>query len=167
MSTPTNKAELLEMMEHSYTAFEALLAPLSEAQLTESGVSGDWSLKDILAHLATWQGRAAQIFEAAQHNQQPQLTPSIKTDEEIDQFNNTTFAANRSRPLAEVKQDFHASYQQLLAATEALGEGDLFDPGRFAWMEGNALWTTAEGDTFGHYNEHKPAIEAWLTRQLL
>lgn len=167
MSTPTNKAELLEMMERGYTAFEALLAPLSEAQLTESGVSGDWSLKDILVHLATWQGRAAQILEAAQRNEQPQLTPSIKTDEEMDQFNNTTFAANRSRPLAEVKQDFHASYQQLLAATEALGEVDLFDPGRFAWMKGNALWTTAEGDTFGHYDEHKPAIEAWLARQLL
>ncbi|GHO61289.1 hypothetical protein KSC_001810 [Ktedonobacter sp. SOSP1-52] len=44
------------MMERGYTAFEAFLAPLSEAQLTESGVSGDWSLKDILVHLATDKG---------------------------------------------------------------------------------------------------------------
>ncbi|EFH84799.1 ClbS/DfsB family four-helix bundle protein [Ktedonobacter racemifer] len=165
MSPPTNKAELLEMMECGYTAFEAFLAPLSEAQLTESGVSGDWSLKDILVHLATWQGRAAQILEAAQRNEQPQLTPSIKTDEEVDQFNHATFAANRSRPPVEVKQDFHASYQQILAATEALSEEDLFDPGHFAWMKGNALWTVAKGDTFGHYDEHKPTIEAWLARQ--
>ena len=167
MSTPTNKAEVLEMMERGYTAFEALLAPLSEVQLTEPGVSGDWSLKDILVHIATWQGRAAQILEAAQRNEQPQLTPPIKTEEEMDQFNNATFAANRSRPLAEVKQDFHTSYQQLLAATRALDEADLLDPGRFAWMKGNALWKTVEGDSFGHYDEHRPAIEAWLARQRL
>jgi hypothetical protein len=165
MADPTDKTELLETMQSSYAAFEALLAPLSETQLTAPDVSGEWSIKDILVHLATWQGRAAEILEAAQRNEQPQLNPPIKTDEEMDRFNDATFAANCSRPLVEVKQNFHVSYQRLQAAVEALSENALFDPQHFAWTKEQPLWRTAEGDTFGHYQEHAPIIEAWLTRQ--
>ena len=162
MPNPTNKIELLAKMQRGHAAFEALLAPLSAAQLTEPDVSGDWSIKDILVHLATWQERAAQSLEAARRGEQPQLTPTIKNDEEMNRFNDTTFAANHSRPLAEVQQDFRTSYQRLLAATEMLSETDLFEQGRFSWMKGNVLWAVVEGDTFGHYNEHQPVIEAWL-----
>ncbi|QBD75087.1 ClbS/DfsB family four-helix bundle protein [Ktedonosporobacter rubrisoli] len=165
MPDPTNKAELLEMVEESYAAFEALLAPLSEAQLSEAALSNGWSLKDILAHLAAWHYRAAQVIEAAQRNEQAQLTPSTKTDEEVDQFNHATFVANRSRPLAEVRKDFRSSYQRLLAATKALSEAALFEPEYFSWMKGTAFWQVVKGDTFGHYAEHKPDIEAWLARQ--
>lgn len=164
MADPTTKAELLEMMQHGYTTFEALLAPLSAAQLTEPGVSGDWSIKDILVHLATWQGRAAQILEAAGRNEKAQLDPPVSNDEEMNRFNDATFAANRSRPLAQAQQDFRTSYQRLRAATEALSEEDLFEQDRFAWLKGRAPWTVAEGDTFGHYDEHRTVIEAWLQR---
>ena len=62
-----------------------------------------------------------------------------------------------------MQNDFRTSYQQLLADAEALSETDLFDPNRFPWMKGTALWQLIEGDTYGHYDEHKSAIEAWLS----
>ena len=165
MADPTNKTELLETMQSSYAAFEALLAPLSEAQLTVPDVHGEWSIKDVLVHLATWQGRAAEILEAAQRNEQPQLNPPIKTDEEMDHFNDAVFAAKRSYPLLDARQDFRASYQRLQAVVEVLSEDALFDPQHFAWTKEQPLWRTVEGDTFGHYEEHAPMIEAWLARQ--
>jgi hypothetical protein len=165
MSDPTNKTELLDTMQRSFAAFEALLAPLSAAQLTTPNVHGEWSIKDVLVHLATWQGRAAEIMEAAQRNEQPQLNPSIKTDEDMNLFNDAVFAANRSYPLVEARQDFRVSYQRLQAAVEALSEEALFDSQRFAWTKEQPLWRTAEGDTFGHYEEHAPVIEKWLANQ--
>lgn len=165
MADPTNKAELLQEMQSSFAAFECLLAPLSEAQLTEPDVHGEWSIKDVLVHLATWQGRAAAILEAAQRDVQPQLDPPIKTDEEMNRFNDTVFATNRSYPLASARQDFRASYQRLQTAVEALSEEQLFDSQRFAWTKSQPLWRTAEGDTFGHYAEHVPVIEKWLASQ--
>ena len=165
MSEPTNKTELLQTMQSGYAAFEALLAPLSEAQLIAPNVHGEWSIKDVLVHLATWQGRASEILEAAQRNEQPQLNPSIKTDEEMNRFNDAVFAANRSYPLVEARQDFRVSYQRLHAAVEALSEEALFDPRRFAWTKEQPLWRTVEGDTFGHYEEHAPVIEKWLASQ--
>lgn len=164
MAGPTTKAELLEMMQRSYTDFEALLAPLSAAQLTAPGVSGDWSIKDILVHLAAWQERAASIVEAAGRNERVQLDPPVSNDEEMNRFNDATFAANRSRPLAQAQQDFRTSYQRLHAATEALNEEDLFNSTRFAWRNGHALWETVKDNTYGHYDEHRTVIVAWLQR---
>ncbi|HEY4384036.1 MAG TPA: DinB family protein, partial [Ktedonobacteraceae bacterium] len=52
---PANKAELLTHIQAEYDRFEALLASLSEEQMTIPGVNGTWSVKDNLAHLTTWQ----------------------------------------------------------------------------------------------------------------
>lgn len=164
MSDPTNKSELLERMQSGYAAFEKLLAPLSEEQLTTPGVNGDWAIKDILVHLATWQKRMALRLEALARNDEANPNqPAINNDEEMNRFNDETFAANRTRPLHLVQSDFRATYQRLLKGTEALSESDLFDPQRYTWLEGSPLWEIIAGNSFAHYEEHAPMIEAWLS----
>jgi hypothetical protein len=166
MADPTTKAELLDTMQRGYTAFEALLVPLSAEQLTTPGVNDEWSIKDNLAHIATWQGRMAERLEAiARGEDEAKLEPTITTEEEMHQFNAATFTANRSRPLDEVRANFRASYQRMLAATGVLSESVLFEPGRFAWMKGDPLWKNIGGNSFWHYDEHTAIIEQWLARQ--
>lgn len=167
MADPTTKAELLAMMQRGYTTFEALLAPLKAEQMTTAGVNADWSIKDILVHLVTWHRRAAQSLEAAQRNEEPQLKPPVNTSEEMNQFNDATYDANRTRPLPEVQQEFRTSYQQFVACVEASSEEALFDPQRFPWMTGHALWELVAGNAFGHYEEHIAPIEEWLARQTM
>lgn len=166
MADPTNKAELLATMQGGYAAFEALLAPLSEKQLTTPGVNGDWTIKDILVHLATWQRRMALRLEALARNDETNPNqPPIKTDEEMNRFNDETFAANQARPLNLVWSDFRSAYQRLLESTRAMNESDLFDKQRYTWLEGSALWENIAGNSFAHYEEHTPMIEAWLAAQ--
>lgn len=165
MADPTSKTELLSAMQHGYAAFVALLAPLDEQQLTTPGVNGNWSVKDVLAHIAAWQTRAALKLEAVGHGEIPQLEPPVETDEEMDQFNAATFLANQSQPLADISQAFHASYERLRAATAALDDADLFAGSqRFPWLEDGELWESVAGNTFEHYEEHAPMIKEWLAR---
>lgn len=56
MSETIEKAALLDNIQEGYKEFEALLAPLSEEQMTVPGVSGRWSVKDTIAHIAAWHG---------------------------------------------------------------------------------------------------------------
>lgn len=165
MSDPTTRAELLEKMQSSYAMFEALLAPLSETQLTTPGVNGEWTIKDILAHIMIWQKRMIVRLEAVVRNEEPRLQPAINTEEEMHQFNADTFVSNRSRPLGEIQADFRASARQLLTSVEAVSENDLFNPQRFAWMDGEPLWKNVGGNSFWHYEEHAPMIEEWLALQ--
>ncbi|HET8841945.1 MAG TPA: ClbS/DfsB family four-helix bundle protein [Ktedonobacteraceae bacterium] len=167
MANPSTKAELLAKMQEGYTAFEALLAPLDSTQLIASGVNGDWSIKDILAHIATWQARATLIVQAAGRNEPPKLDPPVTNEKEMDMLNAQVFITNQARSLESIQNDFHSSFQSLYAATEALSEDDLFNPQRFAWKEGQPLWRTVEGDTFEHYPEHESMIKKWLASQRL
>ncbi len=164
MADPTNKAELLERMQSGYVAFEALLAPLSSEQLSAPGVNGAWALKDILVHLAAWQTRVSIRLEAIALHEEPQLD-LINTDEKMNTFNHETFVANRTRPPEEILANFRAAVQRLRENVEQADEGDLFKPGRFAWLEGGVLWQSVAGNTFEHYEEHVPMIEAWLAGQ--
>ena len=164
MAEPTNKAELLEQMQTSYAAFEALLAPLSEEQLSAPGVNGRWAIKDILVHLAAWQTRVSIRLEANARQEEAPLDP-INNDEQMNAFNEAMFAANRARPLAEIQAEFRAAVERLQANVDAADERDLFEPGRSVWLDGAPLWQNVAGNTFEHYEEHVPMIKEWLAAQ--
>jgi hypothetical protein len=164
MSDPNNKAELLEKMQSGYAAFEALLAPLSAAQLSTPGVNGAWAIKDVLVHLTAWQTRVSLRLEALAHHEEAHIDP-IDSDEKMNAFNDSTFETNRTRPLDVVLMEFRAAVKRLDANVEATDERDLFEAGRFAWLKGGALWESVAGNTYGHYEEHAPVIEQWLASQ--
>src|SRR5437870_13082999 len=54
----TDKQRLLRRLDTAWAALKESYAGLSDPQLTEPGVTGDWSVKDILAHVTTWEREA-------------------------------------------------------------------------------------------------------------
>lgn len=50
-----DRAGLLTLMQQEQTALENLLTTLDAAQMTQPGVYGELSVKDVLAHIAAWQ----------------------------------------------------------------------------------------------------------------
>jgi hypothetical protein len=155
-----DKAQLLDEMNSGYTVFENTLAPLDEKQMTTSGVNGDWSIKDILAHLTAWQRYLVIRLQAVGRNEEPAVHGPA--DKDVDEMNARFYEENKSRLLAEVMGDFHATYGRAVEAVQALSNEDLFEPQRFAWMKGNALWELVAGNTYEHYQEHIGSIQAWL-----
>jgi len=53
-----DRRQLLERLDEAWVAFKASYAGLSEAQLLEPGVTGAWSVRDIIAHVTTWDAEA-------------------------------------------------------------------------------------------------------------
>src|SRR5262245_20714973 len=53
-----HKARLLRKLDAGWTAFEESYDVLPRSRLTEPGVTGDWSVKDMLAHVTTSEGEA-------------------------------------------------------------------------------------------------------------
>ena len=60
----TNGAALAAV-EREREWWESLLAEVGEARMTEPGTVGDWSFKDLVAHLFAWEAREMDRFEAA------------------------------------------------------------------------------------------------------
>jgi hypothetical protein len=155
---PLDKSALLAHIRASYDRFQARFAPLSEAQMTAPGALGTWSIKDALAHLTAWHEVGAKEYQAIAQGQEPLIEP----EGDVDQDNARLIEPYRAQSLAQVQDAFHSAYQQVVAAVESLSEADLFEVDRFPWREGYALWEGIAYNTFAHYDEHGPMLQAWI-----
>lgn len=153
-----DKATLLDKIRSGYAALEAQISPLDEAQMTTAGADGEWSIKDILAHITAWHYRLLGWAQAILRNEEPALGDTVETDERLDRLNARFYEENKARPLDEVLSDLHSSYLEVIESVQAMADVDLTDPQRFAWLNGNPFWSLVAGNTYDHYQEHMESI---------
>jgi hypothetical protein len=152
-----NRAELLEAIRTERGHWDAVLAEIDEKQMSEPGVAGAWSVKDIVAHVTWAERETVGMLEARA------LVGSDLWDLPQDQRNAVVFEMNRHRPLRDVLIEARDVFQQLLDSVEALSEEDLVDPGRFRGMPDEwQPWRVIAGNSYEHYAHHTQDIRAWL-----
>jgi hypothetical protein len=162
MSTSISKARLLSELQDEQAAWEALLSGIDEAHMTEPGVAGEWSMKDVVAHLTGWRKRTVSRLRAVLRHEPmpaPYWPSHLQTDDEINAW---IFETNRDRPLAAILQEDHDVFQQLVDTISAFPETEQMDPRIVEWLDGAPL----TGATFfGHFHEeHEQDIRAWLSK---
>lgn len=154
-----NKKELLEALESGREKFLDALEGIPEDAWELPGVAGEWSLKDLLAHLSRWEAEMIKLLWQAQHGQRPDTAPF--SGKSIDEINATWHKESQDRPLERVLEDFQAVRNQTILRVEGFSDRDLTDPKRYAWSPGKALWVWVENDSFGHEEEHLPDVLRW------
>ncbi len=150
------KEELLDRVRTGRLEWDEAVAALSDAQIEQPGLAGGWSVKTVLAHMAWWERRLANIFAILRSGQFPQGPEFEKFD--VDEVNGRIAAESRTRPLTTVRGEEAAAYADLLAQVEDSTPAELFEVEHFPWNEGVSLATRVEWDTWGHYEEHLAAI---------
>ena len=164
MNTNMSKAQFLEDLKSEQAQWEALLRDIGEDHMTQPGVAGEWSIKDIVAHLTGWRRRTVERLQAALRHEPSPPSPwpaQLQTDDEINAW---IYDANRDRSLADVLRDSREVFQQLVETLDAFPEAELRDPARFPWIEAEAFPLTGTV-LFGHFHdEHEPDMRAWLER---
>jgi hypothetical protein len=158
-----DKEEILARIRTERRRLEQNLVLLDEAQLIRPGVVGDWSVKDILAHLADWERRFLLWYQAGQRGEVPEIPAPGLSWAQLDLLNQRIYEANRDRPLAEVLATFRRSYRDTITAIEAIPEEEIFAAGRYAWVGvDNNLVDVILANTANHYRWAKTAIRAWM-----
>ena len=164
-----NKSELLGWLQEEYQQWEALLDQIGLARMDQPGVNGDWSMKDIVAHLTGWQPRLTAHIQAAQRGE-PEPPPPwpvhLQTEDEI---NALIYESNRGRSVREVLDESHQVFQQFLAVVEGLPEDIQIDSvhqrGRVYFVVCLDDKRFAPGEFFDHFHDdHEPDVRAWLAR---
>ena len=163
MNKHLTTAQLLEAMRTARSNWEALVAEAGEARLTEPGVEGNWSLKDIIAHITyfeTWATDNVLAFRRGEPRPQPEYTGL-----EIDEENARIYERLRSKSLPQVLQESQVSFQRSIEAVQGLRDEDLYDPKFTRVPDADwAVFDLIEGDTFEHYDDHSASVRAWLDR---
>ncbi len=152
-----NKSELLSTLEASRKKLLAAFDGLADDQLTESGVVGDWSVKDILSHLTAWEAELVKLLAQARQGRRPAFLDLGETDT----LNAKWRQEMKGRLLDQVWADFHGVRRQTLRQLEALNDKDLADPKRYPWLGGKPLGQWIAEQTFEHEQEHLEHIRRW------
>src|SRR5512140_3421199 len=133
------KAELLKDLDEENKQWEALLAQIGEARMERPGVAGHWSVKDIVAHIASWRRRTVARLQAVAHGEPepaPMWPPDLKTDDEINAW---LYERERGKSVRETLDESQQVFQQLRAAVDALPEDMLSNAANFPWLQGQPL----------------------------
>lgn len=164
-----DKTTLLNTIQTEYAHFESLIAPLTETQCSTALFEGEWSIKDIMAHIAVWEQLCARWLEEFVRGVIPQ--PSERLDH---QSNDRIYRENRDRSLSEVHELFRHAHQQFLyevnLLTQTLSEEDVNASHRFAWTEswtGASLIAVIADNSYEHYQDHAQQIARWLNASKL
>ncbi|MEO9029122.1 MAG: DUF2087 domain-containing protein, partial [Ktedonobacteraceae bacterium] len=112
-----DKRTLLNTISTEHARFETLVTPLSETQLCAAIFDEQWSIKDIMAHIAVWEQLCTCWLEEFLRGVTPQ--PSERLDNES---NNRIYREHRDRSLAEVQNLFYSAHQQFLSQVNLLAQ---------------------------------------------
>jgi DinB family protein len=152
---------LLAIVEDSWRRLDAAVAGMDDAALSEPGVVGEWSVKDLLGHVATWDQRAIEHIERWLRGEPPALT-GVSTDD----FNAREAARRHGWTPTQVRADAAETRQRLRAALASIGDAEwatvITVDGRRRpageWIGGTLSGDEGPGS---HAAEHAAEIRAW------
>ena len=169
------KSELLATTRADRAELERLVQQTGD-RLTEPGLAGDWSVKDMIAHICAYERWLVRQM-GGRVRDLPEPPPTVNMND-VDQRNAWFFEIDHQRPVDDVLTEAREVYEQLLTLVEACSEEELRDTftvdprGNLeayskveaAWS-GWPLWRWVISVTFDHYRQHLPALRAWLEQQ--
>ncbi len=153
-----NKALVLERIQTERRRLEASLKGLNREQMEIAGVVGDWSVKDVLAHLVEWEQMFERWYRAGLRGEIPQLPAPGIDWEALDRLNQQIYEKHRDRDLDQILEEFRASYDRTLATIQEMSEAEMFTPSRYAWLGEGSLVDYVLANTANHYRWAKDRI---------
>jgi len=114
---------------------------------------GDWTGKDVLAHLAWWHDHSVLVIESLRAGRQPydDTGPANSTDA----FNERVHREHLDDRPDVTRVAFSQSFERLLASIKPLTDDDLFVTDRWPWLGEEALAEMLQWDTSRHYEAHR------------
>lgn len=162
MPRPVSKAQLIDEARREYAALEKLLAPLSLQVMTAPGALGEWSVKDVLAHLYAWQQMFFGWYAAGLRGEIPALPAQGYNWAQLPALNQAIFERYQETPLDELLACFRQSHQATLALIESLPEAELTATGQYAWLRQHSLLTYFNANTASHYRWARSGLRKGL-----
>lgn len=149
------------LVDELLMAREALLAELavvSPESMTTPGLLGEWSARELIAHLGYWAGHAVEIIHAAEEGRLEELGTD---DPGVDQVNETVARVARETDLATVRKREAASVEVLVERLLALDASLLTQ----LLPDGASLEEGIREDGAAHYRGHADELRATLREQ--
>lgn len=144
-----SRERLLNRLEREWQAFLQSFAGLPDSALMEPGAVGWWSVRDVLAHVTTWEEESLKALPLVLAGK------PLPRYGNIDAFNAREQERKRDLRLEQVRQELAATHQRLISFLKDCPES--------AYATGSCFLRRLRLDTYNHYREHASQIATWRT----
>jgi|SRR5688572_28475620 len=161
-----SKKRLLEELHRGRDDWEAVLAEIGRERMTIAGVAGEWSVKDIVAHVTAYERWVVALLDEA-FGRPVTRDEEMEAAPDMDARNAIIYRRNRDRDLDDVLTEWHQVSRHLADYIRELPEEALHDP-MIAGLNPEWFpkpWKLFAENTYEHYADHIPQIREWLARQ--
>jgi hypothetical protein len=159
------REEALAALQEDQDRVDTLIGRLSDEQIGRRATlgGGDWSVRDLMGHLASWEARALEVLAAWSEQRPFQVLIGVRG---VDELNARNVAAWRRKPSTRVGPDAQAIHARLVAAIAELTDRDWRSTLTMSTGRRHRL-STVLGSTLGgpdgpfrHATAHLPDLQA-------
>jgi uncharacterized protein (TIGR03083 family) len=152
-----DKSEILERLTGERRRLYDVLAQLMPEQRSQPKTIGDWSVKDVIAHMIYWNRLPVRELECALSGSDVKQVRDPRGHNEI---NADHVARYQESGFDVVMSDFERTHRELIAAVEAL-PSHAFEPnGEVERLLGDTVEDALNSVTYDHWALHRAQIEA-------
>ena len=147
-----------DVLKYGHRTALTTIDGLAEADWHTSGVCGVWSVKEILAHLASFEHMLVGVLGTFWGDDP---TPTLVRYFELGplQFNDVEVAMRRDMTVAEVLAEYQSTYEQAAAMAAQISPETCREPGTLPWYGLEyALDDFIVYTFYGHKREHSAQI---------
>jgi hypothetical protein len=167
-----DKQQIMTMVKEEFDRWEELVAGLNEEQLNTPQPTSTMSIKDVLAHLMAWQQRSNARLEAAVQNKEPEfpkwpteLAPDSE-EGDPDKINAWIYQTTHAQSWPDVHRQWRDGYLRFMELGQAIPEKDLFEVGKYHWLEGYPISAVLVWSYEHHHVEHLEPLLSWVQQQV-
>jgi hypothetical protein len=162
LDSSINPRQIKAELEQNRARVLAAIEGLSETDVMDKNCFDGWSVKDVLAHIAAWEGRA---LNGARHLVDP-AQPAPRPIDSILGWNDEMTAYNAERSWPEVQANFIETRQELNDFLDKLQGNDWKRRGPYPWPESRGTLAELITVIAEHDTEHLPALEQWHNQKV-
>lgn len=162
------KSELLAKMRDGWTGFNAYVKSLSAEQLTKPKDAVGWTARDHLVHLVAWEDGITALLDKQSQRDFMQVDEATWKTGDFDKINAVIQQRFKDVPLDRVLERLEEAHQRLFSKVQSMSDADLQLPYKhFAphSQRENPIIGWIQGNSYDHYAEHRPWIEAIVAGQ--
>ncbi|MCC6616818.1 MAG: maleylpyruvate isomerase N-terminal domain-containing protein [Anaerolineae bacterium] len=155
--------DLPTILKYGDATLMAALNRVPDSAREAGGVCGVWSVKDIIAHLASYERMLIEVFLSLRGTAE---TPVLEEMARLgDTFNDAWVEMYRQKSFAEVLTDYREGFAQAMALAHQFAPELLRQPGTLPWYgDEYSVDDFVVYSFYGHKREHSAQLDVYADR---
>ncbi len=164
----TTRDEAIRLLEEQHTEVSALLAELDPATFERRGtIGGQWSAKDLAAHLGAWEGFVLEVLEAFGRGERPAFEDEFLEPGATDRLNAREEQRSLEAPADEVMTRFEDLHRRVVGEIGSMSDDGWaaeypFDPEDATIGDRVGSLLGSDDGRFLHASAHLPDLRAYV-----